>query len=110
MNGANRQDPILAKVPHIVVASLEDLEVRGIVGKELPQPFVSHESSLNRASGRDEHQVLSAVTNRIVDIAPIEAAVAEGTQTLDDYEAWILAHGYGPADAALLRARLASQT
>jgi hypothetical protein len=52
--------------------------------------------------------IAGALTLKGVDIAPIEAAVTAGTSTLDDYEQWILAQGYGAADAGLLRALLAS--
>jgi hypothetical protein len=53
--------------------------------------------------------ITGALTLQGVDIGPIEAAVQASTATLDDYEAWILQVGYGAADAALLRALLASK-
>lgn len=53
--------------------------------------------------------IAGTLTLQGVDIGPIEAAVQAGKATLDDYEAWILQIGYGAADAALLRALLASK-
>lgn len=38
--------------------------------------FVSHESTLDRASGCDDHHILSAVPNEILDIATIESRIS----------------------------------
>lgn len=92
-----------------------DLLASEIAAKKTPAPVPGSAEALIAASGGTATATATArhvtidgeLAARGLSLSETEAAVKNGLMTLDAYQAWLAANGYGPADAELLRALLA---
>lgn len=62
-----------------------------------------------QTAGLKHVQVDGELAAKGLSLATVEKSVKDGLTTLDQYQSWLEANGYGQADAELLRALLASQ-